>query len=254
MDKKTTEQNINYDIYNALNLMNENLGDAYLLYGFNPYGTNKFLISDEYILDRYHNSCTKSNINAPAFIEKEGKETQVAFEQSIQNLNLCLSEVETKLSAPNLSAKDKECLLKLKHYLLCRIELTNIFLKQLRKTKNIFELYKQLQTLDISLAKYFDTTYEQTMDVQIAINACLVFMKENEKQASIENKKLIAKAKEIIQKNQKQVEEQKQSEIPRATQEAPIFEKAKEFMPKKPKLPEKQKPIQKTNTEQEVER
>lgn len=246
MDKKTTAQNINYDIYNALNLMNENLGDAYLLYGFNPYGTNKFLISDDYILDRYHNSCTKSNIISPVFIEKEGKEPQVAFEQSVQNLNLCLNEVETKLSSPNLPAKDKECLLKLKHYLLCRIELTNIFLKRLSKTKNKFDLYKQLQSLDISLSKYFDTSYEQTMNVQIAINACLVFMKENQKQVAKDNT-LIKKAKEIVAHNIKKLEEEKSNQPKPHTKEKMVKV-----------LPQKQtkvvKPKQQIKKETEIEK
>ena len=145
--KQIQESQINYDVYNALNLVHEDLGNSYLNDGFNPFEED-FKISANFIIDRYINSCNRQEVNSPTFIENGAKETKIAFEKSLQNCINMLAAVDQLLTNPKVSEKQKQALKKLKLLLEFRIQLLNLYIANVLKSKNTFQMYKNILSLD----------------------------------------------------------------------------------------------------------
>ena len=76
--KKIQKDNIDYNVLNALNLLNEHLGESYLNEGFNPFDPG-FELSEEFTIERYNNSCTKKEVKSPDFINQGKKQTTIFF-------------------------------------------------------------------------------------------------------------------------------------------------------------------------------
>ena len=201
--KPLLEEEINYNIYNALNLYSEELGQAYITQQFNPF-PNSFELTENFVIQRFVNVHTNKELNAPEFILEGITQTKESFTNSKQNCNSTLLEIEKQLANPNTPESLKEELKKLKTYLLCRIQLIDTYLKNIKKDKDTFKMYKNIQSLDWRLAEMFDETYNQQFNTQIAINAYLEFAKQSSAlyKKEMANKKLIEKAKQIIKNNQ----------------------------------------------------
>lgn len=209
-NKKTqrlTEEQIDYNVLNALNLFNEELGESYIATQFNPFGEG-FVLDEDFVIERYQNACTKKDIISPDFIAYGVKETKKAFETSVLNLTKCIEILDELLTEYTLDEILKKQFNKTRIYLVCRIQLLNILLSKLKTEKNTLKMYQDILALDYTLAKYFEESYYETFNAQVAINAYIDFAKSNEKtkQTSTEDKKLIAKAKAIIQQNIKNQE------------------------------------------------
>ena len=192
------ESQINYDVYNALNLVSEDLGAAYLQDGFNPFEEN-FKISASFVIDRFINSCNAKEFDSPTFIEKGAKETKVAFETSLKNCQNILNAVEKLLSNPKITQAQKQALKKLKNMLLFRIQLLTIYIAKVLKSKNTLLMYKELLALDWNRSIVFEKSYYEIMDVSRAISDFIKLNKTSEKEE--------AKIKKAL--HEQQVEENK---------------------------------------------
>lgn len=212
-----SESKINYDVYNALNLYNEDLGQLYLSEQFNPFSAS-FELNEDFVVGRLVNSHTNKEIVEPEFVSEGAKKTEVAFKNSANNCTMLLAEIENKLQDHNLAESLKEELKQLKIYLLCRLALLNNYTKSIKKNKNTLKMYKNIQSLDWKNAELLEESYKEQFDIQIAINAYLEFAKAQSKEykKELENKKLIAKAKEII-KNNERLEENTRANEPQST-------------------------------------
>lgn len=92
-DKINELADINYDVFNGLNLINEDLGQSYLDNGFNPLGDD-FVLDDDFVIEQFENDKTSVEIPTPDFILQGDKATRLAFETSIENC-LALLEIYT---------------------------------------------------------------------------------------------------------------------------------------------------------------
>lgn len=204
--------NINYNIYNALNLACEDLGERYLETGFNPFGDN-FVLNEEYITDNLLNCKNAPEIKCPEFIEKGEKASIQAFECSLENCTALLAETESKLNSPDLTPEAKAKLQKIIIYLKMRIELLIIFTQKQKKAKNKFNQYKKLLSLNYTYGDILEDSYEESFDLHLIANR--IFATELE--SVQENKSsVIEQAKQIIADNIKKQElsEQKNTEKP----------------------------------------
>lgn len=205
--KRLTENEINFNVYNALNLYSEELGEEYLNNHFNPFETG-FELTEDFIIDRFVNQNNSPlELNAPEFISSSTTETKIAFENSIKNCTEMLNQIEIMLQDPNLPEKQKEELKKLKTYLLCRIQLLTAYNKKLKKDKNTFKMYQNIQGLDWKISELFDETYKQMFNVNMAISAYLNMKNAYKGKSSLENKALREKAQAIIRANQQKMQE-----------------------------------------------
>lgn len=211
--EKLTEAQINYDVYNGLNLINEKLGECYINEGFNPFGDD-FKLREEFIIERYNNSRQQKEINSPVFVSQGVKATRTALENSIKNLNNCLGIIDNMSSDYMLNEHLKKQYNKIKQFLECRIKLSGVFIDKLKTDKNTFKMYKELLAIDYSLAEYFDESYNEQFNAQVAINAYLEFIKANtiDIKQKLEDKKLIERARAIIEDNMKRASYEKLQE------------------------------------------
>lgn len=223
--------NINYDVFNALNLVNEELGQSYLNTGFNPLGAN-FKLETDYIISSLENEKNAQEVESPDFINKGSHETKKAFNLSLQNCTKLLIELQNKLNDPNLSPEDKKKLQKLIAQIQMFIELLNIYIKN-KKDKNYLKMYQNLLAINWSLFNELSLSFEQSdydyknIATQIAIN----FLNSQNKEAD----KLKAQARQIIENNLKQQE---------------LQEKLNKLKEEQSKTALKEEPVKETNIEQ----
>lgn len=259
--KRLTENQINYNIFNALNLFSEELGEDYLNGNFNPFNEN-FKLTEDFVIERFENQQNKPpEVVSPEFVEGGVNKTKLAFNQSITNCNLTLAEVERALNAPQTSPTAKKYLLKLKTYLLCRIQLLNINLKNLKKNKNTLKMYLNVEGLDYNTSKLFEQSYKEMLDVQTIISAYVNMQHQQNAKINKQNQILKQMAKEIIKQNQQKIAESKAPKQENVTEQQNIkpskqqkqteqsyIQKAQEILAKKAQTQKEQNKKEQSST------
>ena len=194
-------RNINYNVYNALNLACEDLGEQYIQTGFNPFGEH-FVLDEEYITDSLLNNKNAPEIKCPEFVEKGEKACNIAFSCSLENCTALLADLESKLNNPELSSETKAKLQKIITYLKMRIELLMIFTQKQKKSKNKFNQYKKLLSLNYAYGDILEDSFSNIFDIHAIANQLLSIQLQQTKQDS-RHASIIEQAKQIIANNQK---------------------------------------------------
>ena len=170
---------IDYNIFNALNLVNEELGNSYAQNGFNPFETG-FCLDEFYIKENLSAKAKAFEIDSPDFINNGPKQTAVAFENAKNNSEQLIIALTELLSKENLSQSDIK---KLKYYiaqLKCFKELLNIFIAKLKKEKNLLEMYKKALAINWELAHLLKQTFEKDYNQkQVLENLMFVISNKN---------------------------------------------------------------------------
>lgn len=207
----STEQNIDYNIFNALNLYNEELGESYLETGFNPFDQN-FVLDESYITDILANNQNKKAVPMPEFLEKSQTEIKKAFNLSLENAQQLLSALSKQATSGDLSPKQKQALQKLICLLKMYIELIKKYIKKLKKEKNKYQMFVNLLALNWQLSDKMALSF--TNDFNLSKTLYNIEMQQNNivKQ---ENEQLKAQARQIIENNLK-----KQQELFKSTEKA----------------------------------
>lgn len=218
--------NINYNVYNALNLACEDLGQHYLETGFNPFGKN-FTLDEEYITDSLLNGKNMPEIKCPEFVEQGEKACNKAFSCSLENCTTLLAEMESKANNPQLSPEDKKKLQKIIAYLRMRIELLIIFTQKQKKSKNKFNQYKKLLALNYLFADYLEDSFSPNFDASAIANQLFALQTTSAKQDK-HHASIIEQAKQIIANNQKAMEKQEEKTVQTAKEEINQYQKALE--------------------------
>lgn len=232
--KKLTNEEINYNVLNALNLFAEELGNSYLNGEFNPFDYN-FILTEEFVIERIENfNKEPKELNAPAFILNGIKETKTAFNNSINSCNILINKLEELLNSPTTPQEVKEKLKNLKLYLICRVQLLTIFVKKIKKDKNTFNMYSLLQGLSWDISEILNDSYKENFNVNLAVSMLINLVNQNLKSQNKQNKDLINQAKAIIKANQEKINETK-------TVKEPLLAEIKEVkQEQKPKQEKKQ--------------
>ena len=200
--------NINYNVYNALNLACEDLGERYLETGFNPFGEH-FMLDEQYITDSLLNGKNTPEIKCPEFVEQGEKACNNAFSCSLENCTTLLAELEGQLNNPDLSPEAKAKLQKIITYLKMRIELLVIFTQKQKKNKNKFVQYKKLLALNYTYGDILEDSYTDIFDAHAIANQLLAIQLQQTKQDA-HHASIIEQAKQIIANNQKNLEQTEQ--------------------------------------------
>ncbi len=234
-----TEQNIDYNVFNALNLYNEELGESYLETGFNPFDQN-FVLDENFITDMLTNNQNKKDVAMPEFLEKSQIDIKKSFNLSLENATQLLNSLSTQANSENLSPKQKMALQKLIYILKMYIELIKKYIKKLKKEKNKYQMFINLLALNWQLSENMALSF--TSEFNLSKTLYNIEMQQS-KIAQQENEQLKAQARQIIENNLK-----KQQELSKPI-EKPMSEPTKTEPAKRVV---KQKPLQtqqKNNTE-----
>lgn len=191
--------NINYDILNALNLYNEDLGQSYLQDGFNPFSAD-FVLDEDFISNILDNQKNKKDLPIPTFLEQSNGKISKAFDMSLNNALNLLESVSQMLNAPNLTQKQKsylnEILLQIKLF----IELNKKYKLELKKKKNKYQLYINMLALNWQLSEEMSLIFTEQYNAQQLLNK---IQELSTKVANKEIDEIKEQARKIIENNKK---------------------------------------------------
>ena len=154
-------QNVNYDVLNSLNLMSRSLGDAYLLEGYNPF-------DEDYVLDLENSRKLITNLK-----QKEGIEAEGFLENS--DLNILENFQTAKLNAEALLAElsilpQNKKVKGLKVFLKNRSKLLAAAMEKLQNGDlSAFELYREIEGLDVEYSKLLRKSYYKDFELKVTI-------------------------------------------------------------------------------------
>ncbi|MCI7003609.1 MAG: hypothetical protein MR904_04630 [Clostridia bacterium] len=213
-------KDINLEVFNALNLYNEDLGQSYLETGFNPFNKD-FVLDEQYISDVLNNEKNKKEINCPDFLEQTDSKIIKAFELSDVNTKNLIEALDKKINSSELTASQMESFKKIIVNLKMFGELNRKYKNELRKKKNKYQLFLNMLALNWQLSEELAKSFTNEFNLNNALNKIVNI--EKIKQNS-ENEKLKEQAKQIIENNKKLYEQDllnKQAEQSKVVAEQP---------------------------------
>lgn len=181
------EKEINFNVYNMLNLHNEKLGKLYIEKGFNPYGDNYEFTVDEVVnlLDIQKNEKT---LNFPDFLEKTPKEIKEAYQNSLNNT------IEMKTEAENSEDLENESKTYITRYFDMRKALLEIEIESMNSPEfNETQSFQEISSLDKLIGDFMEETFEKQSNnfyifsqIKNLLKSRLENKKEKEKQAKLQ--------------------------------------------------------------------
>ena len=201
-DQSTDETHLNYDVYNGLNLLNEDLGQSYIMEGFNPFGDN-FVLDEDFILDTLENNVEKYEISTPDFIEAGNKETIKAFELSAKNALDVIELLNEHIANPNTPEIVRKQMRKQIVYILCRNQLIKVYLKKIKDEKDTLLMYQKLSAINWQLSKTMQDLYNKQFKAKKVAEELAKIAKEKAETESKRHNINLEKAKDILNKNKR---------------------------------------------------
>lgn len=239
-------QNVDFNIFNALNLYNEDLGQCYLQNGFNPFDVN-FTLDENYISDVLENEKNKKDISCPQFLEQSDFKISKSFDMSFENVSNLLSQATTMLYDKNITPEMKKLLQKLIATLKMFLELNKKYKSELKKKKNRYQMFINMISLNWFLSEEMALSFTQEFDS----NKIISKISELALNYNKENNILKEQARQIIESNKK-IYEQKQEKAPsiKTIENATRIEQ--EILQEQNKYQEELKNIQAQNAQKEI--
>lgn len=161
------EQDINYNVYNALNLVNEELGENYVQTGFNPFEAD-FELDESYITEILKSQKEAEELISPQFINDGPDATLKAFEKSLNGSVVALGKLEALLKDPRIPEFKKRKIQKIIEYIKMRIQMLEIQIKKLKEKEdqNALAMYQKINALNWYYYKDFEDSFiENEFDV-----------------------------------------------------------------------------------------
>lgn len=152
------EKEIDYNIFNALNLCNPALGLAYQTRGFNPFN-NHFNFCPEYVERMLKIAKNKNVVVAEKFLERGNKEVADLFFMALNNTKSLIAGIQMMKPNKEDNARFQDFLIFLKN----RAELLeqNIILLK-NENQDSFKLYQDLVSIDLEYSNLIkDTFYDR---------------------------------------------------------------------------------------------
>ena len=197
----------NYNIFNALNLVNPELGELYLKNGYNPFEED-FKLNIGYIQDLLDRNKDKTPILTEAFLEKPTKEVKKNFELALQNNNnlkeLLQNNINDNIFDEDTKKQVKEIIIFLKNR---EQLLAKAILKLKKKFANPLLEYQNVCAIDKKLSELLKESYLEDFKLEVAHFNFVQFCKTKAKLEKIKKEQNQAKEKEEqkqIQKENKQ--------------------------------------------------
>ncbi len=187
--KPLTEEEINYDILNALNLQHPQLGETYLKFRWNPLGDD-FKLELPYIEKYLKKTKDKTEILSPDFIEKH-TQAKESFRLALKNNREMLLELQNRYNNGDfylyknvdISEQVKDILF----FLQCRGKMLELALKLVKSNKiSTFEAYKNITSINKKLSQLLEEAYSLEFNKNLAIQN---FILECEREAKKKKEK-----------------------------------------------------------------
>lgn len=202
IEKDNNDLNVDYNIFNALNLYNNDLGQSYIDTGFNPFGNN-FVLDENFIADVLNNEKAQKDFDCPAFLEQNENEIAKCFDLSETNILSLYNTLDAKSNSANMSPIQKKHLQKILIALKMYLELIKIYKLKLKKEKNKYQLYLNLLAINWNLSNELSSSFTNEFNLNHVVNSII----EQEVSLQQQNDEIIQQAREIIENNKKSLEQ-----------------------------------------------
>lgn len=202
-EKYEVLENINYEIYNALNLVCPDLGDAYKQTGFNPFESD-FTLDESFIAEVITNQKNAEEVYTPEFLEQGEKAILNAFELAQENALEMIDALQNILSKGNVTPEMRARINRVISYLKMQIQLIITYKKQLKKQEELLKWYQNIIAVNWQLSEITRYGFMGKLNIPACCKQALEINFGATNPAS--DKDIIKQAQEIIANNQKNIE------------------------------------------------
>ena len=165
---------VNFDVFNALNLHNPMLGDAYVRFDWNPLGED-FKMDLPFLEKFLENQKYASETKMPSFMENNPEKVLESFKTAHKNNKQMLKELQNRYNSGefsdfkgvNIESQVKDMIF----YLKCREKMLEISIGQL-KVNNIDALkaYENINALNRKLGELLEEAYTKEFNKKVLID------------------------------------------------------------------------------------
>lgn len=167
VDKEQEVKEKSFDVFNALNLINENLGKAYEEKGYNPFG-DEFVLDAEYAQNLIQKIKNKKTVDIEPFLENGNRAVAQNFKLALENAENIKLDVLTEMENAVPEMKDKLSGVVL--YLNNRIELLQQAIESLKSGEaDSLKLYEDIQNIDNVYGEILKESYFKNFNKTVAI-------------------------------------------------------------------------------------
>lgn len=191
--KKIDFTNVDFDKFNALNMQDQSLGQAYLKYNWDPLGEN-FRLDLPYIEKYLQNARDKSEIKMPDFLNRGNREVKQCFKNALENNKVIKNELQQKydlgefadFKGVNIELEIKDILF----FLNCREKMLEIAIGKLKNPNiNTLKAYQNIYSINKKLSQLLEETYKKEFDKHVIIQNFLL-QAQREREAELQKQKL----------------------------------------------------------------
>lgn len=198
-EKNSLEQaSISYDVFNALNLINEKLGKAYEEKGYNPYG-EQFSLDANYAQTLLEKAKGKKSLDTEQFLENGNRAVSQNFKLALENTEALKLDILAEMESAEPAMKDK--LSEVVLYLNNRAELLSQAIEALKSGEaSSLKLYEEVYNIDSVygeiLKESFLKNFNKTVAVENFLSTCRLRIKFEEfKQEQVKEQEKLARQK-----------------------------------------------------------
>ena len=172
LEEKILAPNKSVDVFNALNLFNEELGALYETQGYNPFGED-FELTEEFAQEVLQEKKLKHEVFPENFLEYGNKEVAKHFNSALENNNDLIAKFKDELEKctdPKVKKQMQKMLVTLKN----RSELLKLNIQKLKqKDPNALKMYMEMFGLDSELSELLKDGFTEKVNNNIVIQKML---------------------------------------------------------------------------------
>lgn len=202
MENLQSQQELNYDVSNALYLISKRLGDNYEKEKVSPFYSD-FSLRSDFVLSIIKSSKDKSKVCLEDFLQQGNQQVAKNFRLSLENVSEVIAGLTEKLKSGEFVASEKDniemeiitCI----DFLSARKKLLELALIELKNSQtDSFELYKEIVSFNKEIEEILEGSFVRKLEKEIIINQFIELQRKNKKKAILQTK---TQNSEIIKEN-----------------------------------------------------
>lgn len=189
------QRHINPDVFNALNLYDEKLGEEYEKEGYNPFSPD-FKLTQEFAMEVMEAKPNGKPMPKENFLEFGAKKVTSHFKNTLAAGEKLISKLEHEMSALDLNSTTAHQIQMAIIFLKNRNQLLKRNIRELKfKKANAIQMFADMYALDKELSELLKETYEPNADLNVVL-ANFMRVCNNRANEIIKNRKEQEKARE----------------------------------------------------------
>ena len=199
-EKEVERRHLDPDVFNALNLYDEKLGEEYEKQGYNPFEPN-FKLTEDFALEVLEAKAKEQGLPEKDFLETNIKKVTSYFKNTLQTGEKLAKMIEDKMATPDIDMSTMHQLQRAIIFLKNRNQLLKRNIRELKfKNANAIQMFADMYALDKELSDLLKDSYKNEVDVNAILKQFVEVCQNRAKQ-------------KIYKEKQQNKEKQKQKEL-----------------------------------------